>query len=352
MSFFQDVVGGLIGGVGQAAGAAVSASANKQVAKANIKHSRGENKKARKFATTQAERAYGWQKSINRRAREFASHQAGLARGFAAKQGYRDRRFNSREARLTRSFARQERRASQRYNRKERQAAQNFSRLMDNTAIRRRVRDAQAAGIHPMFALGASMNYSPAVSASGYSVPASAHSSSGAPGAASAPVGGAPHGEVVGPGGLPGQALTGSAWGDAIAALSGDLGALLHRREGIDEVTKAKIRMYDAAAARDSAEAARAMSLQAREAQAVNHKRSSPQTTVKKHMDIPREKVEAKPYAGSVVTPLGRFGQTKTTNAERVEQEYGDLTGSVYGAWRALNDAGGALGRKVFDWVH
>ena len=201
-----------------------------------------------------------------REAQSRLERQQAVERAWQTGEAATARRFASREAKLARAFS---------HNAWLNQVQ------VDSEAIRRRVADAKAAGLHPLFALGTSANFSPA---------------------ATVGVGGAPGVSGVGAGVAPrGQASTGSFYSDgakrrmdfgaaAARALEATRAARYQRQQEKTQrrVANAQIDRLKAATARDHAEALAAASKWSRVAAAG---RISPTDAEKKIKGWPQEKL-------------------------------------------------------------
>lgn len=197
---------------------------------------------------------------------------------------------------------------------------------------RLRVADAKAAGLHPLYALGASSSITPTVSAGGFS-----------PGGAPSPVGT----ELGGAIGRAGEAIARGIEGREMAKRqkAADLLAVrdhdLRYRQGI------------AAAQADYARAAYYESMARMQERRFHDMKGVPSGAPGGgNPELPKEKVHSQPYGGSMQTPGGRFRQGDTTTAERFEREYGDVGAAGYGLWRLLDDAGSNLGEWLFEKLH
>lgn len=192
-----------------------------------------------------------------------------------------------------------------------------------------RVADAKAAGLHPLYALGASANISPTVSGGGFS-----------PGAAP----------------VAGQHPTGSAFDTGIAEAGRAVASWMSKREAraearrrylvedarADELHRSTINMQHARSEADWAEVNLRDALTLKTRFDLMNRIPTPTGAPggPEKGAIPREQIEAAPYGGSVVTPYGRFRQGQSSPAQRIEDEYGDVAGWLYGAWRLADDVG------------
>lgn len=150
-------------------------------------------------------------------------------------------------------------------------AGKQFDAQMDET-IQRRVTDAKKAGIHPLYALGASSGASPTASISG-------------------------------------QSSTGSIIGTGIAEAGRQI------QSAMDPVSRAQVRQLDASAGRDEAEALYIASKTKREEQEAI---SGPVSTF--------PATEPSPFRGKPIgidTPMGLFKPERPNMAEDLEQHYG-----------------------------
>ena len=173
-----------------------------------------------------------------------------------------------------------------------------------NELVQRRVQDAKAAGIHPLYALGVSGGGAPSFSAGA---------------------------------GVAGE-RTGSVLGDGLGALASAASARWQARHQ-RAVARAQVRSLEAQAKRDEAEAelvasrtkrTEAAAMQGGPARAIALPTDGGRLSPPVALSPPREMRVAK--------RLG-FVPSKTTPAEIMEEEYGDLGGSLYGLWRGLGDA-------------
>ena len=189
--------------------------------------------------------------------------------------------------------------------RAERQAAGQFERQMNfaedmrDRRIQRTVADANKAGIHPLYALGASQN-------------------------------------VSAPTFIAGQHGSGSGLGTGLAEAAGALGRSLAGKR-VTPVQDAQIKMFGAqieeSNARASLARAEADSIRKRTEQQVNEVRTFPLPSAR----IPKRKLS--PPMTLVWSKKGRgWTPSRTTPAEVYEEEYGDLGGSLLGGARFLGD--------------
>lgn len=150
-------------------------------------------------------------------------------------------------------------------------AREQFDAQMDET-VQRRVKDATAAGLHPLYALGASAGASP-----------TAH--------------------------ISGQSASGTLIGEGIAQAGRQI------QSALDPVSRAQVRQLDASAGRDEAEAAYITSKTKR---AEQEALSGPVRTF--------PATEPSPFRGKPIgidTPMGYFTPQRPNMAEDLEQHYG-----------------------------
>lgn len=155
-------------------------------------------------------------------------------------------------------------------------------------AIQDRVADARRAGLHPLFALGGSANFSPVPSDMGY-----ADSSE--------------------PYRLAAQGI--ESMGRGLEGLS--------RRKAVAEIEK------------DEAETMKLESEAAYWSQRAAHAG-----------DPFGESNPGRPVPQAIITPAGVGRPGPYTPAQAVEEEFGDVVGSAYGIWRALDEARQWLNRE------
>lgn len=197
------------------------------------------------------------------------------------------------------------------------QAQDQFDAQMDQT-IQRRVADAKQAGIHPLYALGAS------------------------PGASPGPV-------------IAGQHESGSGLGDGISAAGNAIATGIQNRHAqklaelqLQEQQKnnAAARFRDRASAMRDLSAAMAAASATKTAQVnANHHRADPN-------DIPKPQIHDPGYKGSVKTPAGQFHQrNQRTPAGEVAERYGGVAEELFGLWYLTQDVGSLLGNELFDYT-
>lgn len=184
-----------------------------------------------------------------------------------------------------------------------------FNQQMDHS-VRRRVEDAKRAGIHPLFALGASLNTSPTIMA--------------------------------------GQSSSGSAIGDAVrnigAAYDNYQVNKANEKANADAARLAEIKMHqearesqarierDKAAARlDNVEAMARLSRNAVAAQALASRNSGEGTPDQSPMHLPI---------------VGKTRPGPHSPQQYIEDQYGGLIGEAYGLGRAVTEYGDYLGRQ------
>lgn len=183
-----------------------------------------------------------------------------------------------------------------------------FNQQMDES-VRRRVEDAKRAGIHPLYAIGASAGASPTISVGG--------------------------GE------------TGSALGTAIGRIGGHIEdyqaqkQYAHQEARQDKLAEAQAARDRAAALRDNVASMMAMSSIKRAEQGVNEKRPG---SLEQLLEDKRNETVGVP--GRKVTT--RYGSWTTdpswSDQQAIEDIYGGGVGEVYGVLRALSEAGSAIG--------
>lgn len=176
--------------------------------------------------------------------------------------------------------------------------------------IQTRVADATAAGVHPLFAMGA---------AGGSFSPSTFHSS-------------------------------GSGLGTGIANAGRALAGAVERRgsKAAARLVEAQTKAWEARAERDHLEgqaAASAMKRAEQEALAARTYALPGQGSIRRRELVP----EAIEDAMALVTRPGRKGfvPSRTTTAEKIEEEYGDLAGMGYGVFRLLADSVDLLRERV-----
>lgn len=147
--------------------------------------------------------------------------------------------------------------------------------------IRWRVRDAKAAGIHPLYAMGAP---------------------------------GVGQGQVV-----TGQSNTGSAVSDAANAIAGGV-------RSQSSTARAQLRATNAAAERDEAQAAYWRSEARRSSQKANSQQDLPHV------------LESTPQTGKLPKGLGKLQTSDTVTQQEIEDQYGGVIGEAYGLYRAAHD--------------
>lgn len=199
------------------------------------------------------------------------------------------------------------------------QAQYQFDQQMDYS-IQRRVADAKKAGIHPLYALGASPGASPTMSMSG-------------------------------------QHDSGSGLGDGIASAGSAIATGLQNKQAND-IAQAQLaeqaknnqaqRFRDRASGmRDLAAAFAATSAAKTSESKVNQQRTQPNVS-----DIPEPMKEDKGWTGSITTPTGKFQQRgKRTPASEVAERYGGAAEEIFGLWYLTQDLGSLLGNEVYDYV-
>ena len=201
-----------------------------------------------------------------------------------------------------------------------------YAKGLDDTQLQRRVADAKAAGLHPLYALGVSPGVGPSFSA----------------GSSPAPVG---------------QSSTGSYLGEGYGRSEHPLSSVLEGAAGYYEararskrqsrLDKANLRAAEARALRDEAEAAHAWSLVKRSEQRANETRTAPykETQLKWHR-LPGGMHREKPR-----TMRGKDGSKwiiqPGMRQEDVEEEYGEIVGGLYGTGKALLDFAHEYARRT-----
>lgn len=178
--------------------------------------------------------------------------------------------------------------------------------------IQNRVRDAKAAGVHPLYALGM-----PGASASAF---------------------------------IPGQAPSGSHLAEGVQRVGEHISAARENRRARrsssriasrsarvqEKVADAQIIAERARARRDLAEAQLLDSQRSRIVQEANHRQDVVVTPLENPRRIPRKELAA-PKA-LVPEPGTHFAPSRSTQAEKMEEEYGDVGGSIYGLYRGFMD--------------
>lgn len=189
-----------------------------------------------------------------------------------------------------------------------------FNQQMDES-INRRVQDAKRAGIHPLYAIGANAGASPTIS-----------------------VGGGP---------------TGSALGTAIGRLGGHVEdhqaekQIAHQEARADKVAEAQAARDNAAALRDNVASMFAMSSIKRAEQGVNEKRPG---SLEQLLEDKRNETVGVP-GRKVTTRYGKWEPDPSwSDQQAIEDIYGGGVGEVYGALRALSEAGSALGISAAEY--
>lgn len=199
-----------------------------------------------------------------------------------------------------------------------------FNQQMDHS-IRRRVEDAKRAGIHPLYAIGASAGASPTIMA--------------------------------------GQSSSGSAIGDAVRnigsaydnyqlnkkaeAEAARQGSIQERQMHLEALrTQAQINRDNAAARLDNAQALRALSRNAMATQAFNHLRPTPSF----QEETARKTVEA----NTNPTYLSAYGEkipmlSGWSPYQAIEDEFGEPVAWPYGVLKFLNETGHQLGNFFAD---
>lgn len=178
--------------------------------------------------------------------------------------------------------------------------------IQANEAIQRRVADARKAGVHPLFALGASANISPTISAG-----------------------------------------ASNSMGDAVSRAGAQIGDMLASRSGREHQKTlqtmqlaqgaADLRRTNAATALDMAQTQLALS-EAKRAQ-VNANASQDGIGVTEVPHTPKK----------LKTPLGTWQTGDAVPTQAVEDEYGDVVGWTYGTGRVIIDAGNQLRNKAIQ---
>lgn len=199
-----------------------------------------------------------------------------------------------------------------------RQAQQQFDQQMDHS-VRRRVEDAKRAGIHPLYALGASSGASPTIMA--------------------------------------GQHSSGSGISDAAAAIGSGLAQSSQHKQDtraaelerirLLELNAAQIQAQKASANADNALAMQRISDIKRAEQRVNQIRPSPNIS-----DIPPTMLHDKGKQGSLTTPYGGTlrNRNQSSWADDWSQRYGEPGEWIGGILNLLQDVGSHIGNKAADW--
>jgi hypothetical protein len=179
-----------------------------------------------------------------------------------------------------------------------------------------RVRDAKKAGLHPLFALGASSNVSPTSF-------------------------------------IPGQAPSGNIGRTGIAQRAANIATTLSKYAPLTEMEKAQLQEINSSTAQNLATAAYYNSRAQREAQNAN---SAP-ARARDRQDLTT--INGKDY---IKTPYGLVEVPDHTPQQAVEDEYGGIVGEVYGVSRLIGETASkarkATGRALHDswnkkgWMH
>ena len=160
------------------------------------------------------------------------------------------------------------------------------------SGIQTRVKDAAAAGIHPLYALGASSSVSPTFTS-----------------------------------------------GSTMASGLGSMGKFIDDlvgRKGKNRLEEAQIRKLDAEADRAEAEAE---DVRSRRVRTIARENEGPRTVA---LDVWGKTAAPKalpPHTTMMMAPQLGFVPGRATPAELMEEQYGDLGGSLYGLWRGGVDA-------------
>ena len=217
-------------------------------------------------------------------------------------------------------------------------AQQQFARQVqrDTHGIRERVVDAKAAGLHPLFALGANVSSGPSI---GFS---------------------SPTGSAAGVGLATGsdsrtRSLLGSVGRDIGSIILAAEQARQQEKENERQATmdRARLRVLSADASRSEAEAALAHSRVKREEQRSNQTRPPAESFGTGPDTGPQVRYEANPRGRTGERPLHigdqRWSVGKGSRVEDWEQEYGDVAASLYGlgkiSWDAARNTYQALKR-------
>lgn len=184
-----------------------------------------------------------------------------------------------------------------------------------------RTADAKAAGLHPLYALGASANVSP----SGF-----------VPGGWSASI--------------PGQAESGSLVGEGLAAM-GQIASGVGRARGdrrdaarLERLANAQVRGAEARATRDQVEAMAAWAQLKRAEQKSNETRTFPAPDRERlewtplTVDRQGKPISSPKKPGFMDFATGRWHTRPSASAEQAEQEYGDVGGLPFQLLRLYED--------------
>jgi hypothetical protein len=177
---------------------------------------------------------------------------------------------------------------TERWNQKQLEEAQrqyNQQRADSLRTIQHRVADAQAAGLHPLYAMGASANVSPTSF-------------------------------------MPGQTAQGSLPKAAQGSAYSRMGDGMRQLMGPTDMEKAQLNAINASASRDEAEALYYASRANTEAQIANSRQDGGHAL----------------GHDAIVTPYGSVQPGPHTPQQEVEDQYGGVVGEIYGVSRALGE--------------